>query len=180
LLSSAAFYSPVSGKRENQVPDQQVNEGFRQAMRRLATTVALVTSGQGDNWAGMAATAVVSVCADPPTLLVAVNRTASLHPTLHAEKRFCVNLLSERHRELVGIFSGQVRGRERFKRGNWISGADGLPVLADALASLSCRTETTLDVGTHTLFIGRVENVINHGDIDPLVWVDGGFASAAR
>lgn len=157
-----------------------VNDGFRQAMRRLATTVALVTTGQGDSWAGIAATAVVSVCADPPTLLVAVNRTASIHPILHAEKRFCVNLLSERHRDLVGIFSGKKKGRKRFEGGNWVAGADGLPVLADALASLNCVTETTLDVGTHTLFIGRVESVINHDDIDPLVWVDGGFASAAR
>ena len=157
-----------------------VNDGFRQAMRRLATTVALVTTGQDDSWAGIAATAVVSVCADPPTLLVAVNRTASIHPTLHAEKRFCVNLLSERHRDLVGIFSGKKKGRKRFEGGNWVAGAGGLPVLADALASLNCAIETTLDVGTHTLFIGRVESVINHDDIDPLVWVDGGFASAAR
>jgi len=162
------------------VTDEQVNDGFKHAMRRLATTVALVTSGQGENWAGMAATAVVSVCADPPTLLVAVNRTASIHPTLHAEKRFCVNLLSDRHRDLVGVFSGKKKGLERFETGQWIAGADGLPVLGDALASLSCRTESTLDVGTHTLFIGRVESVVNHDEIDPLVWVDGGFATAAR
>lgn len=160
--------------------DEQVNDGFKHAMRRLATTVALVTSGQGENWVGMAATAVVSVCADPPTLLVAVNRTASIHPTLHAEKRFCVNLLSDRHRDLVGVFSGKKKGLERFETGQWIAGADGLPVLGDALASLSCRTESTLDVGTHTLFIGRVESVVNHDEIDPLVWVDGGFATAAR
>jgi flavin reductase (DIM6/NTAB) family NADH-FMN oxidoreductase RutF len=164
----------------NRVTDEQVNDGFKQAMRRLATTVALITSGQGENWAGMAATAVVSVCADPPTLLVAVNRTASLHPTLHAEKRFCVNLLSERHRDLVGIFSGKKKGLARFETGGWIAGPDGLPILPDALASLSCATETTLDVGTHTLFIGRVEHVINHANIDPLVWVDGGFATVAR
>jgi len=162
------------------VTDEQVNDGFKHAMRRLATTVALVTSGQGENWVGMAATAVVSVCADPPTLLVAVNRTASIHPTLHAEKRFCVNLLSDRHRDLVGVFSGKKKGLERFETGQWIAGADGLPVLGDALASLSCRTESTLDVGTHTLFIGRVESVVNHDEIDPLVWVDGGFATAAR
>jgi flavin reductase len=162
------------------VTEEQVNDGFRQAMRRLATTVALITSGQGENWAGMAATAVVSVCADPPTLLVAVNRTASLHPTLHAEKRFCVNLLSERHRQLVGVFSGGKKGFERFATGAWIAGPNGLPILSDALASLVCSTETALDVGTHTLFIGRVEHVINHDDIDPLVWVDGGFATTSR
>ena len=160
--------------------DEQVRDGFRQAMRRLATTVALVTTGRGEQWAGMAATAVVSVCAEPPTLLVAINRGAGLYPLLHAENRFCVNLLSDRHRDLVGVFSGQKKGYARFETGNWIAGPDGLPLLTDALASLSCQTEQTVDVGTHTLFIGRVDEVINHDEIDPLVWVDGGFATATR
>ncbi len=165
---------------ESDVSDEIVRDGFRHAMRRLATTIALVTTGRDQEWTGMAATAVVSVCAEPPTLLVAVNRTASIYPLLHAEKRFCVNLLSEAHRDLVGIFSGQKKGYERFETGNWIAGPDGLPVLADALSSLTCRTESTLDIGTHTLFIGVVEQVSNHDEINPLVWVDGGFASAAR
>ena len=160
--------------------EEALSNGFRQAMRRLATTVALITSGQGENWAGMAATAVVSVCAEPPTILVAVNRSASLYPTLHAEKRFCVNLLSERHKELVGIFSGQKKGFARFETGGWEAGPGGLPVLPDALSALVCNTVSTVDVGTHTLFIGQVESIINHMDIDPLIWVDGGMASAAR
>lgn len=177
MTGAAILTQPV---QEIDVVDQDVADGFRAAMRRLATTIALVTSGRGDNWSGMAATAVVSVCADPPTLLVAVNRTASLHPMLAAENRFCVNLLSERHRDLVGVFSGQKKGLARFETGGWMPGPDGLPILGDALASLTCRTVNTLDIGTHTLFIGQVEHVINHDDIDPLVWVDGGFASASR
>lgn len=156
------------------------SDGFRHAMRRLATTVALITSGRGEGWVGMAATAVASVSADPPTLLVAVNKSASLYGTLQAEERFCVNLLSDRHRDLVGAFSGQKKGLARFDTGDWRAGPDGLPVLADALASISCRTRTTLDIETHTLFIGQVCDVINHDEINPLIWVDGGFAPSAH
>ena len=39
---------------------------------------------------------------------------------------------------------------------------------------------STVDVGTHTLFIGHVESVINHDHIDPLVRVDGGLATLIR
>jgi flavin reductase (DIM6/NTAB) family NADH-FMN oxidoreductase RutF len=158
----------------------ELEGAYKDAMRRLATTIALITTGQGEGWSGMAATAVVSICADPPTLLVTVNRSASIHATLHAEKRFCVNLLSERHQDLVGIFSGKKKGFARFEDGGWIAGPNGLPVLPDALSSIVCSTMTTLDVGTHTLFIGSVDQVINHDTIDPLIWVDGGFASATR
>ncbi|ATE64116.1 flavin reductase family protein [Rhizorhabdus dicambivorans] len=160
--------------------EDEIKGGFRHAMRRLATTIALITSGQGEQWTGMAATAVMSVCAEPPTLLTAVNRTASIHPILMAEERFCVNLLADRHQDLVGIFSGKKKGLERFETGAWIKHASGIPLLDDALASLVCRTTQRIDIATHTLFIGEVEHVVNHDDISPLVWVDGTFAAAAR
>jgi len=162
------------------VSEHELKDGFRHAMRRLATTVTLITAGHGEGWRGLAATAVMSVSADPPTLLVAINRAAGLHPLLSGEALFCVNLLADRHRELVGIFSGQKKGLDRFETGNWVAGPKGIPVLADALASIVCRKTQTIEVSTHSLFIGEVEQVKNHDDIAPLVWVDGGFASAAR
>jgi flavin reductase len=147
--------------------EERLRRNFK-LMRRLATTVALVTSGRKENWVGMAATAVVSVCAGPPTLLVAVNRGASIHPTLHGEKRFCVNLLSDRHRDLVDAFSAAKKGLARFECGKWSAGIEGVPVLTDALASVTCRVESAIDVGTHTLFIGYVENVLNHSEMTHL------------
>jgi len=162
------------------VTEDEIKDGFRHAMRRLATTIALITAGEGESWTGMAATAVMSVCAEPPTLLTAVNQTASIHPVISTGSHFCVNLLAERHKDLVGIFSGQKKGIARFETGGWVAGAYGIPILPDALASLTCRTTMRIDVGTHTLFVGEVEHVANHDEISPLVWVDGGFAAAAR
>lgn len=149
---------------------------FKQAMRRLASTIAIVTSGVGDEWTGMVATAVTSVTADPPTLLVGVNQSASLSPVLQREGRFCINLLSERHSDIVSTFSGKKKGRERFEVGDWITTEDGLPMLADAVASLQCKTIKTLEVATHTIFVGEVHLVYCHSTIDPLLWVDGTLA----
>jgi flavin reductase (DIM6/NTAB) family NADH-FMN oxidoreductase RutF len=124
----------------------------------------------------MAATAVVSVCAEPPALLVAVNRSASIHAILSASDEFCVNLLSHRHAELVAAFSGKLKGAARFAEGDWRYTETGVPVLADALASIVCRTISRVDIGTHTLFIGEAAAIANHADIAPLAWMDGGFA----
>jgi len=158
--------------------DQDLRDDFRQAMRRLATTVAIVTTGSGDNYAGMAATAVMSVTADPPTLVVAVNRTASMSPILGEHGWFCVNLLAERHQDLVAVFGGRKSGQARFEDGEWLMSADRPPVLADAAASLVCETSGRFDVGTHTMFTGAVRHIVNHPKIDPLIWVDGRVASA--
>ncbi|HKR16606.1 flavin reductase family protein [Rhizorhapis sp.] len=160
--------------------DLTLADDFKLAMRRLATTIAIITTGKQENWSGMAATAVMSVTSEPPTILVAVNRNASLSPVLQTEQRFCVNLLAERHQELVGIFSGGKKGFARFETGGWVASEEGLPVLPDAVASLICTTQLTLGVATHTLFVGQVQRIVNHPTIDPLIWVDGTFASAQR
>ncbi len=162
----------------DQQPDQ-LRDDFRQAMRRLATTVALITTGRGENYGGMAATAVMSVTADPPTLVVAVNRTASMSPILDEHGWFCVNLLAEWHQDLIPIFSGGKTGKDRFVDGDWRLSDDYPPILGDASASLVCQTSSRVEVGTHTLFIGEVRAIANHERISPLIWVDGKVGSAA-
>ena len=159
--------------------DRVLRDDFKQAMRRLATTVAIVTTGRGEHFAGMAATAVMSVTADPPTLVVAVNRAASMSPMLDEHGWFCVNLLAERHEALVAVFGGAKAGKARFDDGDWRFSSVQPPILADAAASLVCETSGRFEVGTHTLFVGAVRAIANHPQIDPLIWVDGGVASAA-
>ena len=48
-------------------------------MRRIASSVSVITSFYEGNAHGMTATAVTSVSADPPTLLIVVNRSARSH-----------------------------------------------------------------------------------------------------
>lgn len=153
---------------------------YLQAMRRLAATVTLVTGGTGDQPVGMAATAVTSITADPPTLLVAINRQTALFHVIAGGGRFCVNLLAARHSALVPVFGGQAKGLERFDHGDWILQRDTPPVLADAAASLVCTPVDEIDVGTHRLFIGTVQAMRLADDVDPLVWMDAGLAQAIR
>ncbi|WP_336969764.1 flavin reductase family protein [Sphingobium aromaticiconvertens] len=161
--------------RENvlQGHPEAVASAFKAGLRRLATTVSLVTVNQDGGWGGMAATAVMPMCAEPPTLLVAVNRSASIHPFISERRHFCVNLLAQRHAELVSIFSGGAKGADRFKTGNWENGPGGLPILTDALARFICRTQTMVDVGSHTLLTALVEDVDMQGEVHPLLWIDG-------
>jgi flavin reductase len=157
---------------------QDVKAGFRNAMRRLAATVTIITTAEGENRHGMTATAVTSVSADPPALLVCVNQTASLHDPLLASGRFCVNLLRTCHSDLCGIFSGQKDGAERFLTGNWMSDASGVPYLGDAQASLICAVEVKIPYATHTVFIGRVEVVRIFDEVKPLIYQDGHFVNS--
>jgi hypothetical protein len=93
---------------------------FKDAMRRLAAGVSLVTSGMREHgYAGLIATSVVSVSMDPPTLLVCVNQSSSTHPVIEASGPFCANLLSSQDRGLVDIFGRSDRRGERFRVGEF-------------------------------------------------------------
>ncbi len=150
-------------------------------MRQLVATVTIVTSGDEGKRAGMVATAVMSVSADPPSLAIGVNRGASVWQTIQNSRRFGVNLLSTQHARLVHPFSGQLEGEDRFTVGEWERHASHTPFLVDAVVTLFCRVDGSLEYGTHTLFVGAVDDIRLHGKAaDPLLWRDGGFANAVR
>ena len=159
------------------MPEPLVDE-FKLAMRNLASTVHIITSVSDGQRIGMTATAVSSVSMDPPSLVISINRNASLHDTIVASGLFCVNVLSPLHNELVHPFSGKSKGEERFAFGEWEHHAmTGLPCLKGALASVACVVEAKLEYATHTLFVGRVEAIRSECGVDPLVWQNGRIVS---
>jgi flavin reductase (DIM6/NTAB) family NADH-FMN oxidoreductase RutF len=64
-------------------------------MRCIAATVIIVTADDGERYHGMTATAVTSLCMEPPSLLVCVNQKAFLHDMLLRAANFCVNVLHQ-------------------------------------------------------------------------------------
>ena len=152
---------------------------FRGAMRRLTTTVSVVSCAQGDTWFGMTATAVTSVCTDPPALLVCINSTAAIHTPLQYSRRFCVNMLRVGQESVSRAFGGKLKGMDRFAEGVWSLSDGGLPFLETAQANLFCRIEQVVPFGTHSIFIGAVEWVHMSDLIEPLLYEDGRYVRSA-
>jgi flavin reductase len=153
--------------------------GFRGAMRRLAATVSIVTCADADGWHGMTATAVTSVCSEPPALLVCVNTATAFYDRLSASGRFCINLLKAPHAQISQVFGSRLKGVEQFERGKWAL-VRRLPYLVDAEANLFCTTELVTHFGTHGIFIGRVEEVRFAEGAAPLVYHDGHYVTTSR
>jgi flavin reductase (DIM6/NTAB) family NADH-FMN oxidoreductase RutF len=149
------------------------------AMRRLARSVTVISCCDAEQRYSMSATAVDSLSTEPPSLLICINRGSSIYPPLAAGADFCVNLLAAQQQHIAIDCSGRLKGEDRFSTGNWQTSADGVPYLHDAQASLVCRQDGRFDYGTHTVFIGKLLEVKMSGDIDPLVYVDGVYTTAA-
>jgi flavin reductase (DIM6/NTAB) family NADH-FMN oxidoreductase RutF len=162
------------------VASQPVDAGqFKIGMRTLAGAVNIITSMHSGHRYGMTATAVCSATAEPPTVLVCINKLASTHGAVSKSKVFCVNVLRTENWELSTVFSGGQTGDARFKNGNWVKLATGSPVLVDALVSFDCRVVKTLTHGSHTIFLGQVEQILIGQKGKPLLYSDGQYAKLA-
>jgi flavin reductase len=157
--------------------DPALQDAFRQAMRRVASTVNVITVCVGGTPMGITATAMSSISVDPPSLLVCINRTASMHGSMGDVSHFRVNVLHRDQEEMARIFADRRHQALRFSSG-WTVDCERPPRLIDAQASFLCRRIDHHGFGTHSIFIGQVEEVTFRGDAHPLVYIDGQYGSA--
>jgi flavin reductase (DIM6/NTAB) family NADH-FMN oxidoreductase RutF len=155
---------------------------FRQGMRSLVGAVTVVAiQGHEGTVAGLTATAVCSLSADPPSLLVCVNRSASIAPALRHGAEFSVNVLTQDQKAVAEAFGGQkaVRGAARFAFGDWRRSELDVPLLSGARVSFECCVGEVMDYGSHHVVIGRVLEVhFGQAEAKPLLYGDGRYLSA--
>jgi flavin reductase (DIM6/NTAB) family NADH-FMN oxidoreductase RutF len=130
---------------------------FRAAMRQLTGGVSVITVGRGREIAGMTVTSVSSLSVDPPSLIVAINRSASSWPLLKRDGFFGVNILNADQLDIAERFSGKngLKGADRFAGAEWITRASGVPLLVGALAAIDCEVEDIIERHSHAIVIGR-------------------------
>ncbi|MBL0375222.1 flavin reductase family protein [Rhizobium sp. KVB221] len=160
--------------QEQPQPGAVLQADFKKGMRRLSSSVSIITAGGAAGRNGMTATAVCSVSAEPPILLVGINLGASIHDQIESTGAFGVNILRPKHRHLADRFSSGLSGEARFEIGQWSEGALGVPVMEDALASFACQVIKVVTIGTHDIFFGQVVGIdVSEGT--PLLYGGGQY-----
>jgi flavin reductase len=132
---------------------------FRAGMARLAGAVNIVTTLGPAGPAGFTATAVCSVSAEPPMLLVCLNRASSAAAAFDAAAMLCVNTIAADQAEVAQVFGGRTPMAERFAGGGWLDGAGGVPRLAGALVAFEGRIVARHPAGTHQVLFCEVTAV---------------------
>jgi flavin reductase len=143
---------------------------FREAMSRVVAAVNVITTDGPSGRSGFTASAVCSVTDTPPTLLVCLNRSASVSPAVHENGVLCVNVLSEGQDAISNLFGGKTPMDQRFAAGEWLETATGAPRLKGALVSFDCRITHAVDVGTHAVLFCEVVEVHDGGARSALLY----------
>ncbi|GAA3487589.1 flavin reductase family protein [Streptomyces cremeus] len=164
--STATPLSSASGSRPQQGQHAD-RDAFCAAMTHLPSGVSIITTQGPDGPLGCTVNSVISLSAQPPSLLVSLAATS--RTLLHALRTggFAVNVVSWRQRELYRRFA-QGDPLRRFD-GVTHTVRDGQPVLAHTSAVFTCTVERSIEVGDHTLLVGSPTEAFHDADARPLV-----------
>ncbi len=129
------------------------------ALQKIGYGVYVICSRDGDKINGQIANTVFQVCSEPPTVAIAINRINLTHDFIKASRVFTASVLGQATPlAFIGDF-GFKSGRDvdKLKGVNYKTGQTGAPVILDnATAYLEAEVIQNVDVGTHTIFIGRI------------------------
>jgi len=148
-------------------------------MSAFPTGVAIVTTLEPDGTPrGLTTNAVTSVSAEPPILLVCVDRDSRTLPALLHTKRFVVNFMRDGCADICALFASKAD--DKFAEVAWTPGLGGVPILHEgAIAHAECATREELEIGDHVVVTGLVEaGSPPEPDYVPIVYFRRTYASA--
>jgi flavin reductase (DIM6/NTAB) family NADH-FMN oxidoreductase RutF len=144
---------------------------FFEIMASFPSGVAIVTTTTSEGLArGLTTTAVSSVSADPPTILVCVDLASRTLAALRERRRFVVNFVRQGCSQLCMLFASKVD--DKFAHVSWSETESGLPLLhGDVIAWAECSTVHDLEIGDHVILVARVEaGAVSAPDESPLMY----------
>ena len=149
---------------------------FVKAMSQHATSVTVITTIDSGLRYGLTATAVSSLTATPPRLLVCVNKSGATHEKIIGAGVFAINVLSEDQEKVAKAFSGMLgKDFDRFSLGDWTVLATGCPILQNTASSFDCKLVQIIDQPTHSIFIGEVLATVAKPTADALIYANRRF-----
>ncbi len=146
----------------------------RKAFRALSSGLYAISSlAQDGTRCGCIVNTLLQVASDPAQLLVSLNKQNATTRAIIESGRFCASVLSQdTAKELIGTF-GFMTSTEVDKFADFAHDVcdSGTPRLSqDALATFEVKVDSTVDVGTHIVFIGTVLSAEVTGEGTPLTY----------
>lgn len=130
------------------------------AFRAMGYGVYIITAIDGEAKAGCVANTLVQVASKPARVCVSLNKENATTAAVAASGRFEASVLAETATmELIGRFGFHTSTElDKFADTQYELDEAGVPYVAEhAVAHIGARVIETVDVGSHLLFVGEVE-----------------------
>lgn len=121
----------------------------------------IVGAKKEEKFNAMIANSVFQVTAEPPKIAIALNKQSLTHDYIKETGLFCVQPIAQEANMLfLGNFGFRTgKNYDKFAKVSYKLSSQGLPiVLENTLSWMSVKVNQTIDLGTHTMFIGPVQD----------------------
>jgi len=144
------------------------------AVQKICYGMYVISSKKGDKINGQIANTLFQITSEPPTVAVSINKQNLTHEYIITSKSFAATIVSkDAPMNFIGNW-GFKSGRDidKFKDAKFKTGTTtGVPIVLDyATGYLECEVLSSTDVGTHTIFIGKVVDCEVLGDAEPMTY----------
>jgi flavin reductase (DIM6/NTAB) family NADH-FMN oxidoreductase RutF/rubredoxin len=130
-------------------------------LHKISYGLYVISSKKGNKSNGQIANALFQVTSEPPTIAVSINKKNLTHEYITDSNVFTVSILNkDTPLPFIGTF-GFKSGRDvdKFKNVTYKQGKTKAPIVLDhTLAYLEAEVIDKIDVGTHTIFIGKIQD----------------------
>lgn len=150
-------------------------EKFRHVLSHVPTSVVVVTGVREDgSQAGMAVGSFTSISLEPQLVGFYPTKTSTSWPLIREAGRFCVNVLAQGQNDLAARFARS--GGDKFS-GLEFNAAEysGAAILPDVVAWIDCALDQEIELGDHTLVVGRVIDLCVTQSKHPMVFSRGSY-----
>ena len=129
-------------------------------LRMIPYGLYVLTAASGDKVSAGTVNWVTQASFEPPLVVVGVKTDAHGHAMIKESKAFALNVLGKGQQAMAFTFfkpaerQGQSISGEPFR-----AGKTGSPILTNTPAYIECTLETTVEMGDHSIFVGKVVDV---------------------
>jgi ferric-chelate reductase [NAD(P)H] len=130
-----------------------------ESLFKLNYPMCIICSKKGDRFAGCIVNAVFQIVPEPPMVAVSLNKESLTHEYIADRGVFTISVLAEGTTlEFIGRFGFKSsRDIDKFEQVEYKKGQNGVPIVFDnAVSFLEAKVAESIDVETHTLFIGTI------------------------
>ena len=144
-------------------------------MARLPSGVVVVSARYGDGYRGLTAGSLVSISANPPLVMVGLEREATTRTAVVEARAFNVSVLTRTQEFIADRLAGRAPAiDESWREIPHRPGTNGIPLIDGCVAWLECTLVAIHEAGDHDICVGKVEVAVQ-GAGDPLILWDRSF-----
>ncbi|AGB04035.1 conserved protein of DIM6/NTAB family [Aciduliprofundum sp. MAR08-339] len=145
----------------------------RKVLHELSYGMYVISSVKDGKLNGQIANTAFQITSKPARIAISINKENLTHEFIESSGVFSVSILStEAPFKFIGLF-GFRSGRDvsKFDNTRYKIGVTGAPIVLDhSLGYIEARVVDSIDVGTHTLFVGEVVDAEKLGEGRPMTY----------